>query len=214
MKIKRNHVEIIIFIVVYLHALYLWTLPFQHNKIPYGEFDAISHWELADYFAEHDKTFLNLPAFVDFSYGENNEFRKHTLWYHPPFHTDLAAISSFAPERVVPIYFTNAVFASSIIISIFFVMRKLYGFLTAILSSFLLSFSMRDIMPYLWGQWPERFGYAFVPIILYCFYKYYLSFAEKNAKPIYLYMTAMLLGVQVMISISQKLLATLESQML
>ena len=48
-------------------ALYMWT--FQKNRTPYGEFDAISHWELSDYIAETDKTFMNLPPFIDYSYG-------------------------------------------------------------------------------------------------------------------------------------------------
>ena len=184
---------------MYLFAIYMWTLPFQDNKIPYGEFDAISHWELADYVAQHDKTFVYLPPFIDYSYGGNNKYKPHTLWYHPPFHTDLAIISTLAQDRVVPIYLTNAIFASSILISVFFVIRRLYGFVPAILSSFLLTFSMRDIMPYLWGQWPERFAYAFIPLILYCFYVYYTSYSKESSKPVYIYMMSFLLAVNIMI---------------
>ena len=98
---------------------------------------------------------------------------------------------------MVPVYLTNAIFATSIMISIFFVIRKLFGFLPGILSAFLLIFSMRDIMPYLWGQWPERFGYAFIPLILYCFYMYYTSDEKKSS--LYIYLMAVLLGIQVMI---------------
>jgi len=68
-------------------------------------------------------------------------------------------------DRIIPIFLTNAIFASAILISIFFVINRLFGFLPAILSSFLLTFSMRDILPYLWGQWPERFAYAFIPLV-------------------------------------------------
>tara|TARA_Y100000031_G_C8207349_1_gene379252 strand:- start:257 stop:1576 length:1320 start_codon:yes stop_codon:yes gene_type:complete len=100
---------------------------------------------------------------------------------------------------MVPIYFTNAVFASSILISIFFVIRKLFGFLPAILSSFMLTFSIRDIMPYLWGQWPERFGYAFIPLILYCFYMYFTTYTKDKNKPLYLYLMGVLLAVGLMI---------------
>jgi len=199
MKINRNYLEVGIFIIVYLFALYLWTLPFQKNQIPYGEFDAISHWELADYIAQTDRTFVNLPPFLDYSYGNNNRFKPHTLWYHPPFHTDLAIMSAFSGQGMVPIYLTNAIFASSILISVFFVIRKLYGFLPAILSSFLLAFSMRDIMPYLWGQWPERFAYAFVPLILYCFYAYYTTYSKESSKPIYLYIMSLLLAIDMLI---------------
>src|SRR3989344_365335 len=199
MKINRNQAETLIFIAVYLLTLYLWTLPFQDNKVPYGEWDAISHWELGDFVAQRDETFVYLPPFLDFSYGDDNKFKPHTLWYHPPFHTSFAIMSAFNPERMVPIYLTNAIFASSIIISIYFVIRRLYGFLPAILSSFLLSFSMRDIMPYLWGQWPERFGYAFIPLILYCFYFYYTTYSKEDSKPHYLYIMGILLAVQMMV---------------
>src|SRR3989338_3474867 len=199
MKIKKSYLEILAFLAVYLFAVYMWTLPFQDNKIPYGEFDAISHWEIADSFAQMDKTYVYLPPFIDYSYGTDNRFKPHTLWYHPPFHTDLAMISAFFNDRMVPIYLTNAIFASSILISVFFVIRKLFGFLPALLSEFMLAFSMRDIMPYLWGQWPERFGYAFVPLILYCFYKYYTTYSKEGSKPVYLYLTAAFFGMELMI---------------
>src|SRR3989338_3265444 len=108
MKTKKWHLEILAFLAVYIFAIYLWTLPFQDNNIPYGEFDAISHWELADSFAGLDKTYVSLPPFVDYSYGGQNRFKPHTLWYHPPFHTDLAMVESIASyltgERMVPVY--------------------------------------------------------------------------------------------------------------
>ncbi|MBI2135295.1 hypothetical protein HYU09_04860 [Candidatus Woesearchaeota archaeon] len=199
MKVKRKHLELAAFIAVYMFALYLWTLPFQHNEMPYGEFDAISHWGLADFISQTDRTFVYLPKFIDERYGGDNSFKPHTLWYPPPFHTDFAIISSFAQGRFVPVYLTNAVFATAILISVFFVIRSLFGFLPAILSSFLLTFSMRDIMPYLWGQWPERFGYAFVPLTLYCFYRYYTTYSKESSKPIYLYLTSLLLGINLFI---------------
>lgn len=199
MKLRKAHIETILFIAVYIFAIYMWTLPFQNNKIPYGEDDAISHWKIADSFVQKDKTYVYLPPYIDYDYGGDNKFKAHTLWYHPPFHTDLAIISSFANGRVVPTYLTNAILASSILISVFFVIRKLFGFLPALLSEFMLAFSMRDIMPYLWGQWPERFGYAFIPLILYCFYVYYTTYSKESSKPIYLYLMAMLFGIQIMV---------------
>ena len=54
-------------------------------------------------------------------------------------------------------------------------------------------------MPYLWGQWPERFAYAFVPIVLYCFYKYFTGFSKENKKPLYLYLTALFSGANLLI---------------
>src|SRR3989338_4981124 len=197
MRINKKYIEVSIFLAVYLFAIYMWTLPFQDNKVPYGEWDAISHWELGDFIAQRDRTFVYLPAFLDYSYGDDNRFKPHTLWYHPPFHTDFAIISAFSNDRMVPIYLTNAIFASSILVSVFFVIRRLFGFLPAILSSFMLTFSMRDILPYLWGQWPERFAYAFIPLILYCFYMYHTSYSKEKSKPIYLYIMSLLLAVNI-----------------
>jgi len=199
MKLNKKYLKVGIFIAVYLFALYMWTLPFQDNPVPYGEWDAISHWELGDFISQYDKTFVYLPSFLDYSYGTDNRFKPHTLWYPPPFHTDFAIISAFSNDRMVPIFLTNAIFASSILISVFFVISRLFGFLPAILSSFILTFSMRDIMPYLWGQWPERFAYAFIPLILYCFYMYFTTYSKEKNKPIYLYVMSLLLAVNVFI---------------
>ena len=199
MKINKRYLEALIFLAVYLFAIYTWTLPFQDNRVPYGEWDAISHWELGDFIAQQDRTFVYLPPFLDYSYGFDNKFKQHTLWYPPPFHTDFAIISAFTNDRMVPIYLTNAIFASSILIAVFFVIRKLFGFLPAILSSFMLTFSMRDILPYIWGQWPERFAYAFIPLILYCFYVYYTTYSKEKSKPIYLYIMSLLLAIDMLI---------------
>ena len=199
MKISKNYLEALAFIAVYLFTLYLWTLPFHDNNTPYGDWDAISHWELADFIAQRDSTFVTLPPFLDYSYGNDNEFKPHTLWYHPPFHTGMAISSVFARDRMIPIYFTNAIFATAVFVSVYFVIRKLFGFLPAILSFFVLSSSMRDILPYLWGQWPERFGYAFVPLAMYCFYKYWDAYSKESSKPIYLYIMSILLAVNMFI---------------
>jgi len=199
MKINKNYAKASIFIAVYLFAIYIWTLPFQDANVPYGEWDAISHWELADFIAQRDQTFSTLPKFLDYSYGNDNQFKPHTLWYHPPFHVDMAIISAFANDRMIPIFLTNAIFASSILISVFFVINRLFGFLPGILSAFMLIFSMRDILPYLWGQWPERFAYAFIPLILYCFYMYFTNYSNENRNPAYLYIMAILLGANLYI---------------
>ena len=199
MKIKRSYLEAGTFVFIYLFAIYMWTLPFQDNNAPYGEFDAISHYELGDFIAQYDNTFVYLPSFLDYSYSGDNKFKEHTLWYYPAFHTDFAIISAFSNGRMIPIFLTNTIFASAILISVFFVIRRLFGFLPAILSSFLLTFSMRDIMPFLWGQWPERFAYAFIPLAMYCFYMYYNSYSKEKNKPIYLYITSLLLAVNVFI---------------
>lgn len=199
MKLNKNYLQTFMFLLVYLFAIYFWSLPYQVRKLPYGEYDAMSHFEVADFMAYNDKSFMELPPYIDIRYGPDNKFKPHTLWYPPTFHASLATMEAIGGERVVPVYLMNTVLATSIIITLYFVINSLFGFLPAILSSILLIFSPRDFMPYLWGQWPERFGYAFLPLALYCFYQYFMSYSKEESKPIYLYLTALLSGINLLI---------------
>ncbi|HLC61989.1 MAG TPA: DUF6541 family protein [Candidatus Nanoarchaeia archaeon] len=199
MKINRNYLQTFIFVLVYLFAIYFWSQPYQERGIPYGEYDAMSHFEVADYIAYNDKSFSNLPPYIDLRYGADNDFKPHTLWYPPTFHSALAVSEAIGGERIVPVYLMNTILATFIIITVYFVINSLFGFLPAILSSLLIIFSPRDFMPFLWGQWPERFGYAFIPIILYCLYQYFISYSKENSRPGYLYLTALFLGINILI---------------
>ena len=199
MKLNRKYLQTLAFIAVYLYAIYFWSQPLQERKLPYGEYDAMSHFEIADYMAYNDKSLFRLPHYIDIRYGNDNDFKPHTLWYPPPFHTTLGIMEIAGGERVVPVFLMNAILATFILVTVYFVVNSLFGFLPAILSALLLIFSPRDFMPYLWGQWPERFAYAFIPIILYCFYKYFISHSKHESKPIYLYLTSILLGSQLLV---------------
>lgn len=194
MKINKN-LEAIIVTLLYLTGLYFWTLPIQRNDMPYGEVDAASHFAVADYTYQTDRSIVTLPYYIDVRYGKDNSFKPHTLWYPPPFHTALAISAVFGGESAFPIHIANAVFSSLILIGVYFIIRKFFGFEAALVSSFLIIFSMRDVMVYLWGQWPERMAFAYLPLILYCFYKYCDSYLKKDTKPIYFYVMALLLAV-------------------
>ena len=185
--------------MVYLFAIYFWSQPYQERKLPYGEFDAMSHFEVGDWMAYNDKSLVHLPHYIDLRYGNDNLFKPHTLWYPPPFHTALGVMEVIGGERIVPIFLLNTIMATFVIITVYFVINSLFGFLPAILSALLIIFSPRDFMPYLWGQWPERFAYAFIPIILYCFYNYFISFSKEGSKPIYLYLASLFLGINLLI---------------
>ncbi len=199
MKLNKNYIQTLIFIIVYLFAIYFWTQPLQERGIPYGEYDAMSHFEVADYMAYNDKSFNKLPAYIDLRYGNDNKYKPHTLWYPPTFHSSLGVAESIGGERIVPVFLMNTILATFIIITVYFVINSLFGFLPGILSALLLIFSPRDFMPFLWGQWPERFAYAFVPLILYFFYKYFTSYSKEEKKPVYLYVTSLLLGINILI---------------
>ena len=151
MKLSKNYIQTFVFVLVYLFAIYFWSQPYQERKLPYGEFDAMSHFEVADYMAYNDRSLVYLPPYIDLRYGFDNEFKPHTLWYPPPFHTSLGIMEVLGGERVIPIFLLNTVMATFIIITLYFVINSLFGFLPAILSSLLIIFSPRDFMPFLWG---------------------------------------------------------------
>ena len=199
MKLNKNYIQTFIFILVYLFAIYFWSQPFHDKKVPYGEYDAMSHFQVGDYIAYNDESFMALPSYIDIRYGRDNDFRPHTLWYPPTFHTSLGVMEIIGGERIIPVYLLNTIMATFIIITSYFVINSLFGFLPAILSSLLLIFSPRDFMPFLWGQWPERFAYAFIPLILYCLYKYYISYSKQNSQPKYLYLMSLFLGINMLI---------------
>src|SRR3989344_4445412 len=104
MKLNKSCIQTSIFIALYLFAVYFWTQPLQERKLPYGEYDAMSHFEVADYMAYNDKSFMRLPDYIDLRYGLDNKFRPHTLWYPPTFHSSLAVMQVLGGERVVPVY--------------------------------------------------------------------------------------------------------------
>ncbi len=199
MKLNKAYVQTLVFIAVYLFGIYFWTQPLQERKIPYGEYDAMSHFEVGDYMAYNDKSIVSLPPYIDLRYGMDNKFRPHTLWYPPTFHSSLGVMEVLGGDRVLPIFILNTIMATFVIITVYFVINSLFGFLPAILSSLLVIFSPRDFMPFLWGQWPERFAYALVPVILYCFYRYFISYSKDGSKPLYLYLASLFLGINILI---------------
>ena len=102
MKLNRNYIQTFVFILVYLFAIYFWSQPLQERGLPYGEYDAMSHFEVGDYMAYNDKSIVYLPTYIDLRYGRDNDFKPHTLWYAPPFHTSSKTPfckASFLPKK-------------------------------------------------------------------------------------------------------------------
>ncbi|MDO8480274.1 MAG: glycosyltransferase family 39 protein [Nanoarchaeota archaeon] len=191
--------EVLLVAALYLVILWFWTLPLQSNPLPYGEVDAASHYAVAEYTASADRSITTLPPYIDVRYGDDNRFKEHTLWYPPPFHTALAMAGVFGGNIDLSIFLLNAVLCSLIVLGVYFLMRSLYGFEAGFMSAALVGFSMRDILVFMWGQWPERFGFAFLPLILYCFYQYTSSYLDGNRKPIYVYLLGLLLAANLFI---------------
>jgi len=192
---KRAHLEAILVTALFLFTLWLWSLPYQENQMPYGEVDAGSHFALGDYMAQTDKSIVNLPHYIDMRYNRDNFYENGKLWYHPPYHVNFALMEITGGERVLPIFLLNTILCSIVVIIIFFVIRNMFGFWPGFLTALLIVFSMRDIMIYLWGQWPQQISYFYTPLVLYAFYKYADSYLNKEPKAVYAYVFAILLGI-------------------
>ena len=182
----NKKIEAILITFLFLFSFYLWSLPYQKNMVPYGDVDSSTHFTLADYMAAKDYPTYWLPYYIGYlSEGAGK------LWYPPQYHTTSAILSIFTKERVLPILLFQTLACFSIIFTSYFLVRKLYGLLPAFLTSVLLVFSIRDIMWYIWGQYPQVLSFGIVPLVLYCFYTYI-----TESKKIYLYLTATFAAVQ------------------
>lgn len=193
---KRDKIEIALIVLLYLSAIYIWTLPIQNNRLPFGDVDSSSHFAIGDYMVSHDKSISKVPYYIFTRYGGQNSVLDGYLWYPPQFWTMTGISQILGGERVFPVFVFIAVSGSLIILSSYFLIRGLFGFWPAFLSSFLLIFSLRDYMIYLWGQWPQSLSFAFTPLVLYCFYKYQKFYREKQYKPAYLCVMAVFLSAQ------------------
>lgn len=194
-----NKKDIILVTILFLVALWLWTLPIKNNPLPFGEGDAAWHFANGDWAAHSDKSFWRSPPYIAYwYYGYNTILGEAALEYPPPWHLNEGIMQIIGGERFVPVFIYIAITCFLFIFSTYFLIRKLYGALPAFLVGFGLIFSLRNIMVYLWGQRPTTASYAFIPIILYSFYKYFNSHMEGKERPIYLYITVLLMAGQYM----------------
>ncbi len=189
---KKTHLEIILITILYLAALYTWTLPMQKNSMPFGDVDSSSHFAIGDYIYRTNKAPIAVPFYIYNRYGTQNDFKEGALWYAPQFWTNTGVMQIISGERILPVFLWIAIMCSIVILTSYFLVRSLFGMWPALLSSLLLVFSTRDYMIYLWGQWPQSISYAYLPLVLYCFYRY----ISDSRNPIYLYIAGVFLAIQ------------------
>lgn len=184
-------------IILFLISFYLWTLPLQKNKLPFGEGDAAWHFANSDYAAQADRSFWRLPNYIGlWYYGYNKILGVNALEYPPPYHLNGGIMQIVGGDRIVPIYLYIVITSFSIIFTLYFLIKKLYGSLPAFIAGFSLIFSIRDIMVYLWGQRPTTASYAYIPLILFCFYRYIVSLIKRCSDKKYLIIGVLLLVSQ------------------
>ncbi len=201
MKIRAGTLERAFLLLLWIGTFWLWTLPFSTNVLPLGDVDASSHFGVGDYVYTHDQSILKIPYYLTFRYlGQNSAYPEY-LWYPPQYWINTAIAQVIGGERIVPFFLFIALFSSLVVLTSYFLVRKLYGPWHAGLSSILLVFSTRDIMVYLWGQWPQALSFALTPVVLYTLFRYQEAFfdgniAERKKRLPYACMLGVLLSAQ------------------
>ncbi len=174
-------------------ALFFWTLPMQQSQMPFGDVDAPAHFTISDYMAKTNMPMYLLPPYISYMYGS---LANGKLWYSPQFHLDAAIAQRTSGSRILGFYLFVTVMSMMFVFSSYLLIRKLYGFLPAFISSFALIFSVRDYQTFLWALWPEKAAFVMIPAILYSYYSYVESVMDKKEKKTYLIMTVILAATQ------------------
>lgn len=178
--------------ILFIIAFALWTIPARVNEYPYGEGDAAHQYGEADWRAINDTAQRAYPEFLARWYGLNQDD-----YYAPgnaaPFAINAAFVQQLSGQRFLPkTIFLVFIGIVPLMFAVFLLIKELYDSDTAFISSLLLIFSMKDILAHIMGQRLIIFSLAFVPIALYCYYKYTKSYLENNPQTIYLILSVML----------------------
>ena len=188
MKLENSIIESVFLLALFLAAFWLWTLPFQQNHTPFGDVDSSTHFGLGDYMAYKNKAIIDVPYFFSFRYGKNNAGK---LWYPPQYHTNQAIFELYGGSREIPAQIYIALMSAAVIFTSYILMRAIYGFLPALLTSTLLLFSSRDISWYILGQYPQVLSFGLVPLFLASLYLY-----VTKKQTIHLYLGSILIALQ------------------
>jgi hypothetical protein len=201
--------DVIALTALFLAALFLWTLPFQQNHLPFGEGDSAWHFSVGDYMHSADKAISRLPFYIGaWYYNYNKIIGPFALEYPPANHLNYAFMQFFG-DRFVSVLLIRAITSFLGVFATYFLIRKLYGFLPAALASLALVFSLREQMIYLWGQQPTLSSFVIIPVLLYSFYKYATSLFEGKPNTSYLITTVALVASQYMLHVQGMIISLL-----
>ncbi len=178
-----------------LLAIFVWTIPFQKNQMPFGDVDSSTHFTLADSMGQTNKPIANLPAQFNNTYYLKTNGGK--LWYFPQYHTGAALFQIISGNRIVGAYLFFALMSTLIVISLFMLIKELFGLWPAAISSFWIIFSTRDMLWYVLGVYPQVAAFGMVPLFLYCAYKYINGYLHGTKEPKYAYLGAIILVMQI-----------------
>lgn len=167
----------ILLVAVYLLGLALWLIPSFSNPIPYGEGDASIHYFLANAMVQTDKPVLVQPKAVSQWEMDAPETNPHNLLINAPqYHTSLAL---FLMQN--NFYIFLAVMCSLSFFTIYLLLKNLYNPVVGLIGAFMVPFSLREQLTFIWGQWATAWSFALVPLIILLYFLY-----TKEQKKIYL----------------------------
>ncbi len=197
LSILSKHKDALTITLLFVAAFFLWTLPLQKNPLPFGEHDAAYIFSYGDDMSYKDKSYNiigDTPLSTDFWYAEYNPvLGPRGMQYPPPYNLGYAFAQILGGERIIPPYLYIAVTSFAAIFSLYFLVRKLYGYEAALISSVAILFSHRTILLYLWGQRHNIASFTFIPLGVYALYKYLDSFYKGKEDIRYLYLYVIIL---------------------
>ncbi|HII17021.1 TPA: YfhO family protein [Candidatus Woesearchaeota archaeon] len=186
--------------ILFAVSFFFWTLPLQDNHLPFSEHDGAYIFSYGDHITYLGRT-MNLigdtpPSLGGWYAGYNILLGPRGIVYPPAYNIDYSLMQIFGGERIVPVFLFIAFTSILGCISMYVVMRKLFGFLPAILTAIPLMFSFREIMSYLWGQRHNTFAFVFIPLTAYSLYMALAAFYgdEKKKHLAYLWLYMLLLA--------------------
>lgn len=180
-----------ILLVIYLGCLYIWCLPFISNPYPYGSVDGATYLQFGDYMGLYDKPIYKLPE-----YFGRQELNDKKLWHAPTYYIDMALSELTGGYRFQSIFFFIAFTNSIIFFSVYLLIKKLYGFLPALITASMATLSLRSLSFNFMGHWQHLASISFLPLIIYCYYRYTESYIKNETKPAYIIIAAILTASQ------------------
>jgi len=193
--------------VLLIVSFFLWTLPFRHNELPFGEGDSAWHFAIGDHISSSDRATFRLPYYIGvWYYGFNKILGPFAPEYPPSSHVNYALMQIVGGERFVPVFIYRAIASFLGALAVFFVVSRLFGVLPAFIAALGLSFSLREQLTYLFGQQPTLTAIIITPVAAYAWYKYLTSFylkgdngsssSKEGGDKIYIFITFALLASQ------------------
>jgi asparagine N-glycosylation enzyme membrane subunit Stt3 len=147
--------------IIFILGFMVRIMPYaMHPGVVYGQYDAAYHYQASRLISLGDYP-RDCPGCLDIK----SQFGGY--YYPPGFHTVtalLSIISFLPPEHVV--FLASAFLDCMLILTVFLLIRELYGVTPALSSAAIVALSTRNILSVFWGQWPSFFGMSFIPLII------------------------------------------------